>query len=150
MWEIHRQTFCKWLENDCSLYACLFYEQQTLYNPNPRIYIKYTCIFISYMQSLLRTPRNCANNDKRNFSRFTLTLNTQHPFFFLSKYKVHIVYASLTHMLSKLKWRKIISQTEMLLRRGYTVDSFNCTFYFSLHSFLVTYKRNLYTEILLL
>lgn len=53
----------------------------------------YICLYILYMRSWLHFRRNLANNDKRNFSRFTLTLNTQHPFFFLSKHKVHIVYA---------------------------------------------------------
>lgn len=107
------------------------YCMQYLYNVHTYVCIVYIFInarLVAHSEEISRTM----TKETFHVLLVHLTFNTQHPFFFLSKYKVHIVYALLTHMLSKLKWRKIITQTEMPLRRVYTVDSFSCTFYFYL------------------
>lgn len=53
------------------------------------------CTFCSTFRECGRTMTNAT------FRISTLPQSIQYPFFFLSKYKVHIVYAALTHMLDR-------------------------------------------------
>lgn len=108
----------------------LVHGPQALTIHNPRA-IEYTVDTIQLATCVVCTHYVCALDCTFRGIARTMTKETFHVLLLHLTPNIHFSFCQnikcTLFTLSKLNWRKIITQAGMQLRRGYMVDSFNCT-----------------------